>query len=199
MSQAVRPAPLTTTKSIVAQTSIFLLFLFLKVQFFLEMFRAHCCAPIHPSACPHAPSCWGGPQAGFPTELPGVDCRATPRSSHRLSNKILFTKSFSLILELGRDEEFREGWRRQKTNPGPLSPPRGQDLLREPRAGGQATRGACSWKVPRSGQGESCAVCVFTGAGLGAGGPTATLVHSHLQGVFLPSAGSSHWSSVPQS
>lgn len=114
----------------------------------MDIFRAHCCAPILPSVCPHAPSCWGGPRAGFPTELPEVDCRATPRSSHRSSNKILFTKSFSLIPELGRDEEFREGWRRQKTNPGPPSPPCGRDLLREPRAGGQTARGACSGRFP---------------------------------------------------
>lgn len=172
------------------------------------MFRAHCCAPILSSVCPHAPSCWGGPRAGFPTELPEVDCRAIPRSSHRLSNKILFTKSFSLIPELGRDEEFREGWRRQKTNPGPPSPPRGRDLLREPRAGGQTARGVCSWKVPCSGQGGSCAVCVFMGAGLGSGGEGGPLLlwfihifkesffplQAHLAGVWFPSA--EYWSSA---
>ena len=136
MSQAVRPPPLTTTKSIVAQTSIFLLFLFLKVQFFLEMFRAHCCAPIHPSACPHAPSFWGGPRAGFPTDLPEVDCRATPRSSHRLSNKILFTKSFSLIPELGRDEERVGGL--EETENKPRSP--------EPTTWPRSPEGTQGWR-----------------------------------------------------
>ena len=139
MSQAVRPPPLTTTKSIVAQTSIFLLFLFLKVQFFLEMFRAHCCAPIHPSACPHAPSFWGGPRAGFPTDLPEVDCRATPRSSHRLSNKILFTKSFSLIPELGRDEERVGGL--EETENKPRSP--------EPTTWPRSPKGTQGWRPSR--------------------------------------------------
>lgn len=124
------------------------------------MLRAHCCAPIHPSACPHAPSFWGGPWAGFPTDLPEVDCRATPRSSHRLSNKILFTKSFSLIPELGRDEERVEGWRRQKTKPGPPSPPRGRDLLRESRAGGQAARGGAPGRFPVLGR-VKAVLCVY--------------------------------------
>lgn len=122
-----------------------------------------------------------------------------PRSSHRLSNKILFTKSFSLIPELGRDEE-RVGGLEETENkprsPEPTTWPRSPEGIQGWRLSRE--RG-CSWKVPRPGQGESCAVCVFTGAGLGAGGPTATLVHSHLQGVFLPSARSSRWSLVPQS
>lgn len=165
------------------------------------MFRAHCCAPIHPSACPHAPSCWGWPQAGFLLSS-RADCRATPRSSHRLSNKILLLSPSASFLNLGGMKSSERVGGDRKTNPGPRAHHVAKISLREPRAGGQATRGRVPGRFPVLGRVELCCVCL-RGAGLGAGAhcyfgsftsSRSLSLSGHLTGVQFPRA--EYWSSA---